>query len=550
MTPNLVGMGPEGIALNADQSDGRFEPFQENRDIPTVEGVGISLHLGVNRVDPTHYAGWDGILTACEYDATDMRRLAQAAGFRTRTLLTAGCTRAALTSALSTAALLLGPGDIFLWTASCHGGQLPARSTGESDSLDETLCLYDGQWLDNETHRALEQFPRAVRVVSVFDACHTGTPTRAKRTTARVMPAAVALATYLQNRRFYDGLLADLRSGPRATLEAATLALGASRDDQEAADGERNGRFTAALLRTWHSGAFIGDYLDLYTAIRRLMPPTQIPSINIEGPSSEALSKEHPFSIEGNTAMAKKSANAIAAWADGNGGTPTATDWGRGKPDAVIPARASSREVVRLNDGDYVTSRTNPTMLYLVQDGDLAPITPPAAIDAGVTQADVNEVDPLILAAHPVQIARGRDQTFHLWSDMDAGHFMESWAWFPDGKVAVRTVTKTVTWFGGYTGRMTAMLVDAGGNIIPELDIHEDYGVDGRAFGSGERDETREWDVPLNLLDRADTIVLIHQWAPKVDYVQAVITAVKVIWELYTALSNQEGISAGSETVQ
>lgn len=31
---------------------------------------GLSLHLGLNRVDPAHYGGWDGALTACEFTGT------------------------------------------------------------------------------------------------------------------------------------------------------------------------------------------------------------------------------------------------------------------------------------------------------------------------------------------------------------------------------------------------------------------------------------------------------------------------------------------------
>ena len=30
---------------------------------------GISLHIGLNAVDPAQYEGWDGALTACEFDA-------------------------------------------------------------------------------------------------------------------------------------------------------------------------------------------------------------------------------------------------------------------------------------------------------------------------------------------------------------------------------------------------------------------------------------------------------------------------------------------------
>jgi hypothetical protein len=33
---------------------------------------GISVHVGLNKVDPKQYEGWDGQLNACEADAKDM----------------------------------------------------------------------------------------------------------------------------------------------------------------------------------------------------------------------------------------------------------------------------------------------------------------------------------------------------------------------------------------------------------------------------------------------------------------------------------------------
>ena len=36
---------------------------------------GISLHIGLNSVDPGHYQGWDGKLNACEFDAKDMTKI-------------------------------------------------------------------------------------------------------------------------------------------------------------------------------------------------------------------------------------------------------------------------------------------------------------------------------------------------------------------------------------------------------------------------------------------------------------------------------------------
>ena len=38
---------------------------------------GISIHIGLNHVDPKHYQGWDGALNACIADANDMRALAK-----------------------------------------------------------------------------------------------------------------------------------------------------------------------------------------------------------------------------------------------------------------------------------------------------------------------------------------------------------------------------------------------------------------------------------------------------------------------------------------
>ncbi len=38
---------------------------------------GMSLHIGLNAVDPAHYNGWEGHLNACEYDADDMEGIAK-----------------------------------------------------------------------------------------------------------------------------------------------------------------------------------------------------------------------------------------------------------------------------------------------------------------------------------------------------------------------------------------------------------------------------------------------------------------------------------------
>ena len=66
---------------------------------------GISLHLGLNAVDPAHYDGWDGAVSSCEYDAKDMAAIANKQGFAATTLLlTKQATVAAVSQAIRNAA--------------------------------------------------------------------------------------------------------------------------------------------------------------------------------------------------------------------------------------------------------------------------------------------------------------------------------------------------------------------------------------------------------------------------------------------------------------
>ena len=54
---------------------------------------GISLHIGLNAVDPRQYSGWSGELAGCEFDAKDMRAIARKHRFATMLCLTKSATR-------------------------------------------------------------------------------------------------------------------------------------------------------------------------------------------------------------------------------------------------------------------------------------------------------------------------------------------------------------------------------------------------------------------------------------------------------------------------
>ncbi|WP_175407292.1 caspase family protein [Streptomyces sp. TRM64462] len=287
---------------------------------------GLSLHIGLNTVDPDRYDGWDGRLVACENDAHDMAALARAAGFSDTVLLTADGTVDDVTRELRAAAARLVPGDVLLLTYSGHGGQIPDETGGdeEEDALDETLVLYDRQFLDDELHRELARFPDGVRVLVLLDCCHSGTGIEVRdlltpdalreqfgtadrdaiETVSRLMPVARQGAVYQRDKAFFQELQRELRAeaGPGARAgggrrEADALLISACQDNQLASDGPVNGKFTETLLDVWNKGAFRGGHRAFHRAIVRRMPASQSPNLYVAGRPDAAFVAQRPFTV-------------------------------------------------------------------------------------------------------------------------------------------------------------------------------------------------------------------------------------------------------------
>jgi metacaspase-1 len=277
---------------------------------------GIAVNVGLNRVDGSHYGGWNGPLTACEADARAMAGIARAEGYDTHLLLTAQATRAAVLESLDRAAQVLTSGDILLLTYSGHGGQLPDVNGDEADLQDETWCLYDGELVDDELGVAWSAFAAGVRILVLSDSCHSGTVTRLAydelaRTGAarrpvppsggaaalyRAMPEDVARRTYRQNRDVYRRIAAALPAA-LPPITCAVRLISGCQDNQLSLDGTFNGLFTATLLRVWKDGAFRGDYYRFHRDIVRRMPPTQSPNHFVTGVPNDAFDRERPFTI-------------------------------------------------------------------------------------------------------------------------------------------------------------------------------------------------------------------------------------------------------------
>jgi hypothetical protein len=284
---------------------------------------GYSLHIGLNFVDPAHYEGWDGELTACEFDAADMAALAAAVGYEAKTLLREAATRDAVLAAISAAAAKMKPGDIFLMSYSGHGGQVPDFSGDEAadqagDVADETLCLFDGQLIDDELYAAWGAFPADSRVLVISDCCHSGSNVKEQMVQEilaeepgpafrpRLMPRAISARVARAHRGFYRKIAAkaaEAWADRPATREmalpvkASVRLVSACQDNQVALDGLTNGLFTGRLLEAWGEGAFSGDYAAFHRAIVDRMPATQTPNHFLTGNPSPAFDAQRPFDI-------------------------------------------------------------------------------------------------------------------------------------------------------------------------------------------------------------------------------------------------------------
>ncbi|MFJ2838121.1 caspase family protein [Nocardia sp. NPDC087230] len=267
---------------------------------------GYSLHIGLNRVDPTAYGGWDGALAGCVNDANAMAALAAAQGFAgPRVLLDSAATSFAIIGEIARLAGTARAGDLVLVTYSGHGGQTSDVDGEEDDRRDETWVVFDRQIVDDELYRMWSRFAPGVRVVVCSDSCHSGTVardafTRETRTaivdlaarddpggdlgtvvhgSAKAMPLEVQTEDNKQRAAMYAFVQQLAGPNSRAAIEAGVVLLAGCQDSQLSYDGPVNGQFTGALLQVWGDGAFDAGYRQFHQRIMNAMPPDQVPNL-------------------------------------------------------------------------------------------------------------------------------------------------------------------------------------------------------------------------------------------------------------------------------
>ncbi len=264
---------------------------------------GISLHIGLNQVDPAQYEGWDGALTACEFDANDMQAIAKKRRFSTQKLLTKDATSTAVLAGIAAAAKKLAKGDLFLLTYSGHGGQVRDTNGDDTDGRDETWVLFDRQLVDDELYAAFGRFKAGVRIFVLSDSCHSGTVVRAMPAflsggpRVRLMPPDVGAKVEAAHKSTYRAIQKANPPAAQAKVKASVLLVSGCMDNQLSRDGDRNGLFTENLRTVWKNGKFKGSHRRFRDAIAARMPADQTPNFYRAGVRSTAFEAQSPFTI-------------------------------------------------------------------------------------------------------------------------------------------------------------------------------------------------------------------------------------------------------------
>jgi len=335
---------------------------------------GVSIHIGLNNVDPSRYNNWDGKLQNCVNDASAMQELAAARGFESTILLNERATALGILQAVSATSARLVSGDILLITYSGHGGQVPDTTEEEEDGQDETWVAYDRMVLDDELYQLWTQFAAGVRIVMISDSCHSGTiirlgPARGIVDTStwqreaieqivmlqrlllgarengrptvaplfRQIPPDIAETVYQQNGPLYRTIKALARGDRRDLVRASVLLISGCQDNQVSYElkDAKHGVFTEQLLAVWNNGAFRGSYVDFLREIAARILPIQSPNLMMVPNEDPALRDQQPFTI--------------------NAASTTSTGTSTSRPSIIAPQKVASSDpapVLTVHPGD------------------------------------------------------------------------------------------------------------------------------------------------------------------------------------------------------
>lgn len=229
---------------------------------PVVNTDGVlrrAVVYGLDKVDPEAYGGWAGACPGTLLDACRMRDLLIRRGYSVVMLTNAQATAFRVTAACVAAAQGMKAGDKLVVYGSSHGGQATDTNGDEAGGQDSTICLWDGQFVDDLVLKMLVRVTANVDVDFITDCCHSGTNWRGQRP-----------HDYARVFRARDGT-------EGGTVVCNFTHWGGCGDGEYSYGSKAGGEFTNALLATGPGELTRAAW---FGAAKKRMPRNQVPVMN------------------------------------------------------------------------------------------------------------------------------------------------------------------------------------------------------------------------------------------------------------------------------
>lgn len=272
-----------------------------------------ALHIGIDRIDQDIYQFKYGDLNGCVNDARNYIKLTKEIATSQVILFNEKATRKNFEASLKSLAEKSKSGDTVIITYAGHGGTVKDTNGDEEDNQDETLVLYDGPWIDDETYEIWPQFKEGVQIIWISDSCHSGSNAR-----AIIVDASKPKTNITDNDPLSPKKMRGLRSiwvqnafdnrkdeilPKLATLKhrgegidnipikAAIVTFAACQDNQVAWEDKGQGMFTSKFISAWNEQNDL-TYEKLFDAIKSKMPSHQNPNQKTYGEGDSLLTKK------------------------------------------------------------------------------------------------------------------------------------------------------------------------------------------------------------------------------------------------------------------
>ena len=234
------------------------------RAVPAQARRAAAVICGLTRVDPKAYGGWSGDCPGCDVDAQAFAVACQSEGIPYEMLLNEKASYPLVLAAAKRAIDQLNAGDLLIPYISGHGGQTAAAGdASETDGKSETICLYDGQLVDDKVWELLQKAKaKGVRVWMITDTCNSGSNYRSPHNYTRALKSRLS------------------PSDPQL------LHWGGCADGKSSFGSAQGGTFTTALVDSYKKGQ---SYADWFKSLSRRMPLTQRPAAEFTGDDFQTL---------------------------------------------------------------------------------------------------------------------------------------------------------------------------------------------------------------------------------------------------------------------